>query len=64
MGLTGYIAHLLLKTVIASLIMWVICLLYLQIPMDKVGPLLLFCLFANACASGIASILLIGKRGY
>jgi len=64
MGLGGYIAHILLKTVITSLILWIVCVLYLAIPMDKVGPLLLCCLLANVAASVVASVLLMGKRGY
>jgi len=64
MGLTGYVAHILLKTVITSFILWLVCVLYLSIPLDKVGPLLLISLFANVIASLVASILLMNKRGY
>ena len=64
MGLVGSIIHLGLKTVLASLMLWFILVLYMDIPMDKVPMLLLLVLMVNAVASLVSSLLLGYKRGY
>lgn len=64
MSLSGNIAHIFLKTGIASLILWVLLVVFLEIPMDQVPMLLLIVLIVNAVSHFIASIILMKHRGY
>jgi len=64
MGLTDYITHSLVKTTLSSIIIWFVLILVVQIPTEKIPMVLLVVLFANVLASLIASVLLMGHRGY
>jgi len=64
MGLIGALVHTLLKTTLASLIITVIMVGFLEIPMGKMPLTLVVVLVANIVASLIASVLLTWQRGY
>lgn len=64
MGFFGSLSHLLLKTVLTSLILWVVLVVYLKIPMDKVPLLLLIVFIVQTASSLAASFLLWKQRGY
>jgi hypothetical protein len=61
MGVVNSIIHLCLKTLIASIALWLICLFYLDIHIDKIGPLLLFIMLCNLVANAIASMLIVSR---
>lgn len=64
MGLVGSITHMLLKTALSSIILWLLLVFYLEIATEKVPMLLLLVLIVNVVANLIASVLLAYKRGY
>lgn len=64
MGLTDNIVHTLAKTALASLIITVVLVFYLEIPLGKMPMLLLVVLVSNLIASFIISAFMIKQRGY
>jgi hypothetical protein len=62
MGLISALTHTLVKTVLSSLIIWVVLVAFMQIPMEKMPMLLLVVLIANIVASIVASGLLAWQR--
>jgi hypothetical protein len=64
MGVPGALAHMLLKTAIGSIIIWVVLVLLADIPTEKMPFLLLVILIANVIASGVATLILAWYRGY
>ena len=64
MGFFGSLSHLLLKTVLTSLILWIVLVVYLKIPSDKIPLLLLIVFIVQTASSLAASFLLWKQRGY
>lgn len=64
MGFFGSLSHLLLKTVLTSLILWIVLVVYLKIPTEKIPLLLLIVFIVQTASSLAASFLLWKQRGY